>query len=53
MIKVRLPAGLSEHEIAGVERAIKTCPAYGTLRHPPTVEITIDAATPGDERPTA
>jgi uncharacterized OsmC-like protein len=43
MIKVRLPAGLSEHEIAGVERAIKTCPAYGTLRHPPTVEITIDA----------
>ncbi len=44
MIKVRLPPGLSKHEVAGVERAIKTCPAYGTLRHPPTVEITVEAA---------
>jgi uncharacterized OsmC-like protein len=40
-LKVRLPGGLSEHEIAGVERAIKGCPAYGSLLHPPTVELTI------------
>lgn len=46
-LKVRLPAGLSERDIAGVERAIKACPAYGTLRHPPTVEITVEAGPPG------
>ena len=43
VIKVHLPPGLTDREITGVERAIKGCPAYGTLRHPPTVEITIDA----------
>jgi putative redox protein len=41
-MKVRLPAGLSERQLAGVERAIKSCPAYGTLLHPPSVEITIE-----------
>ena len=40
-LKVRLPAGLSGHEIAGVERAIKGCPAYATLLHPPTVDISV------------
>jgi uncharacterized OsmC-like protein len=45
-LKVRLPAGLSEGELKGVERAIKGCPAYGTLRHPPAVEITIEASPP-------
>lgn len=48
-IKVRLPAGLSERELAGVERAIKTCPAYGTLRHPPIVELSIEAAPLSDD----
>ena len=53
-IKVRLPAGLSEREIASVERAIKACPAYGTLRYPPAVEITVEARPPaGEERRTA
>jgi len=28
--------------IESIERAIKSCPAYGTLLHPPTVEISID-----------
>ena len=50
-IKVRLPVGLSEQEIAGVERAIKACPAYGTLRYPPAVEITLEDRPPaGEER---
>jgi uncharacterized OsmC-like protein len=39
---VRLPAGLTERHVAGIERAIKSCPAYGTLLHPPVVEISID-----------
>jgi uncharacterized OsmC-like protein len=52
-MKVRLPEGLSERQLAGVERAIKSCPAYGTLLHPPKVELTIEtgggaAATSGD-----
>ena len=41
-MKVHLPAGLSERQLVGVERAIKSCPAYGTLLHPPTVEIAIE-----------
>lgn len=39
---VRLPEGLGERHVAGIERAIKSCPAYGTLLHPPSVEVTID-----------
>lgn len=42
-MKVRLPAGLTERHVAGIERAIKSCPAYGTLLHPPSVEISIDS----------
>jgi len=42
-MKVRLPAGLTERHVAGIERAIKSCPAYGTLLHPPAVEISIDS----------
>jgi uncharacterized OsmC-like protein len=40
-LRVTVPAGLSERQLATIERAIKTCPAYGTLLHPPSVEITI------------
>jgi uncharacterized OsmC-like protein len=42
-MKVHLPPGLTERQRAGVERAIKSCPAYGTLLHPPAVELTIEA----------
>jgi hypothetical protein len=42
-MKVHLPPGLSERQLTGVERAIKSCPAYGTLLYPPTVELTIDS----------
>lgn len=42
-IKVKLPPGLSERQLDGAERAIKSCPAYGTLLHSPTVEIAIDS----------
>ena len=41
-IKVRLPTGLSEHQLGTVERAVKSCPAYGTLLHPPAVELAIE-----------
>ena len=53
-IKIRLPAGLAEHHVAGVERAVKRCPAYGTLVYPPSVELTV-ARSPesGDQRKSA
>jgi uncharacterized OsmC-like protein len=40
-MKVVLPAGLDERQLAGVERAIKSCPAYGTLLHSPTIDVSI------------
>lgn len=40
-LAVHLPAGLDERHRVGIERAIKACPAYGTLLHPPAVEITV------------
>jgi uncharacterized OsmC-like protein len=40
-LRVSVPAGLSDRQLASIERAIKSCPAYGTLLHPPSVEITI------------
>jgi putative redox protein len=43
-LKVRLPARLDERHVAGIERAIKSCPAYGTLLHPPSVELSIERA---------
>jgi putative redox protein len=43
VIRVTLPGGLSDKHVAGIERAIKSCPAYGTLLHPPAVEIALEA----------
>lgn len=52
-LKVHLPGGLSDRQLAGVERAIKACPAYGTLLQPPRVELSIEAPTPAVDRHTA
>lgn len=41
-MRVRLPAGLPDRHVAGIERAIKSCPAYGTLLAPPVVEISLE-----------
>jgi uncharacterized OsmC-like protein len=49
-IRVRVPPGLSDRQREGVERAIKSCPAYGTLLHPPSVEILIEAGAPPDRQ---
>ena len=53
-MKVRVPAGLGERQLAGIERAIKSCPANGTLLNPPSVEVAIDAGSaPGREAQSA
>ena len=44
-MQVRLPRGLDERQLAGIERAIKSCPAYGTLLHPPSVEVAVDGGS--------
>jgi putative redox protein len=51
-LKVQVPGDLSEAEIAGVERAIRSCPVYGTLLHPPTLLVSVMSAAPavGDAR---
>lgn len=41
-MKVRIPEGLSEQQLIGIVRAIKRCPAYGTLVKSPTVEISVE-----------
>jgi len=43
-LTVHLPAGLDDKHVAGISRAIKSCPAYGTLLHLPEVELSIDGA---------
>lgn len=43
VMKVRVPAGLPEERLIGMVRAIKRCPAYGTLVRPPTVELFVNA----------
>jgi uncharacterized OsmC-like protein len=43
-LTVHPPAGLEERHLAGIERAIKSCPAYGTLLHSPRVNVSIEPA---------
>lgn len=54
VLRVRLPLGLagdlSDRHLAGIERAIKSCPASETLLQPPRVEISIEAPPPADRR---
>lgn len=40
-IRVRLPAGVPENLVPLIERAVRGCPAYGTLLHPPELEISV------------
>lgn len=50
-MQVLVPAGLDERHLAGIGRAIKSCPAYGTLLHSPSVEVTIEGAAAREARP--
>ena len=47
-LTIRVPPQLSDRERAGIERAIRSCPAYGTLVHPPDLAITIETALHGN-----
>jgi uncharacterized OsmC-like protein len=52
-IRVILPPGVPEKYLALIERAVRGCPAYGTLVHPPEVEISISKDPTEDEAPAA
>jgi uncharacterized OsmC-like protein len=41
VIHVKLPAGVSLQHLPAIERAIRQCPAYGTLVHPPDVTLVV------------
>jgi ribosomal protein S12 methylthiotransferase accessory factor len=40
-IHVQLPPGIPENLLPSIERAVRSCPAYGTLVHPPDVQLTV------------
>jgi uncharacterized OsmC-like protein len=50
-MRVRVPPGLGEPQLAGIERAIKSCPAYGTLLHSPSVQVAVEVAVEGSSAP--
>lgn len=40
-LHVVLPPDVPEHYLSAIERAIRNCPAYGTLLHPPELRLTV------------
>lgn len=45
-IRVTLPTGFPEEYLPAIDRAIRHCPAYGTLTHLPLVELEVYASDP-------
>ena len=50
-LHIILPPEVPEHYLAAIERAVRNCPAYGTLLYPPELQLTVakaeaSAATP-------
>jgi len=43
-VDVRLPAGFPEKYVSAVERAVRGCPAYGTLVEAPQVDLRVTPA---------
>jgi uncharacterized OsmC-like protein len=43
VMRVLLPAGIPAQYLPAIERAVKHCPAYGTMLHSPTVELTFSS----------
>lgn len=41
-IRVVVPAAVPEDYLPQIERVVRNCPAYGTLVHPPELELTFD-----------
>jgi putative redox protein len=48
-IRVILPDGVPAAYVPAIERAVRRCPAYGTLAHPPDVTLELIARNPGND----
>jgi uncharacterized OsmC-like protein len=46
-IRITLPPGVPVQYLPAIERAVRRCPAYGTLTHPP--EVVIELVPPKPE----
>lgn len=44
VLRVSLPPHVPEHYLPAIERAVRNCPAYGTLEHPPELELSVSMA---------
>jgi putative redox protein len=44
-LRVSLPSDVPARYLPAIERAIRNCPAYGTLIHPPEVKVEISQPT--------
>lgn len=45
-LHILLPPEVPEHYLPAIERAVRNCPAYGTLLHPPELELTLAKPEP-------
>lgn len=52
-IRVTLPASVPEQYLPQIERVVRNCPAYGTLLHPPDVELILAKEVPDARAPAA
>ena len=52
-IHVFLPEGVPERYLAGIERAVRHCPAYGTFIHPPEIELAVHPGGAATSAPAA
>jgi len=52
-LHILLPSEVPEHYLPAIERAIRNCPAYGTLLHPPELELTLAKPEPSSAVPAA
>lgn len=43
-IRVCLPPDVPAEYLPGIERAVRHCPAFGTLVHPPDVKVSFEAS---------
>ena len=52
-LRLTLPADVPEQYLPQIERAVRNCPAYGTLLHPPEVQLSFAPPAPASRAPAA
>lgn len=52
-LHIIVPPEVPEHYLSAIERAVRNCPAYGTLLHPPELQLTVAKPEPSAATPAA